>query len=633
MAKIELRQTSDGKQVWYAYSNYWPSVPTAIKDNGAVRLAIELEAFRVALTVEEGGLGKAKHLQNIAEWIFPTFEWHRWAIRTIQALCTHRYVGLAGSGKSGKSDIMAVYGLISWMADPVNTKVFVLSTSKTDAKGRIWGHFCNRYNELERGGLKEFKNMGRECQITFKNPRVGKGDASAITLVAAGDADRDNAVERLQGQNNTNIIILADEFQDCSNSVFDAAINLKLNPNFQFICSGNAASPLDPHGLFCTPEIGWNGVTADMKEWPTLLPDGEKGMCLRFDGKDSPNFDDYEETGVNRYPYLIRVESVLQAEISMGEKDSRYWRQIRGYWPPGGMEDDVIYPVADLNKHKAMERNIQWQSTPLRAMGFDPAYTNDGDRAIAYLLELGMANRGTRDEPIIRQTIYFKEWKEIKVEDSTEDASRDYNMIEQAKKIAIGWNVLPENVAVDGSSANPIRGIIAKEWSPQVMIVNFGGAPSDMPYRKDDPRKCKDVFFNKVSELWYIGREFLINGQLAGITTAHAKEMSIRKFEMSGKKTKVESKKDMRKRTNGVSPDLCDAGFLGIHLFRERHRLIPGADRQPVGVFTKLFGPSQKVVDKPNPYEFKSLQTMQRTSSKPDSKSGSMDSILKLGRR
>jgi hypothetical protein len=620
-----------GKPIYRAYGQLWPSVPV-IKDDRAVKLAIELEAFRVGLSVEQGGKGKYLHFRTICEWQFPSFDWHRWAVRTAKALCSYKYVGLAGSGKSGKSDIMALWGLVSWEADPKNTKVFVLSTNKTDARGRIWGHFCNRFNEMDKGGIEGFKNVGRDCIITFKDPKRGKGDASSISLVAAGDADRDNAVERLQGQNNENIIILADEFQDCSFSVFDAACNLKLNPNFQFVCSGNAASQLDPHGQFCTPKIGWDSVNADMREWETLLPDGEEGICLRFDGRDSPNYDEFDRTGENKYPYLIRVESVEHAETHWGKKDSKYWRQIRGYWPPGGLDAGIIYPVADLIKHNAMSSKIVWQGVPVDIMGADPSYTNGGDRFICYHLQYGVANRGTAEAPHLIPTIHFKEWVELKLDDSTPNSSRDYNMVRKMRDQAEEWGCEPENCAVDGSSANPIRGIIAREWSDKVLILNFGGSPSDLPYKKDDPRPCKEVFDRKVSELCYIGREFLLNNQLSGIGVEHAKELSMRRYEEVGRKTRVETKSELKERTKGISPDISDAAWCGLELLRQRHKLLPGAKFTPENSWVSLFGPAKTRVDKPPTYTFKSLQTMQRSAPR-ETNFGSLDSLNSMLRK
>lgn len=48
--------------------------------------------------------------------------------------------GVSGCASSGKSMLGAVYGLVNWMSDPINTMVLMTSTSLKESGKRIWGH-------------------------------------------------------------------------------------------------------------------------------------------------------------------------------------------------------------------------------------------------------------------------------------------------------------------------------------------------------------------------------------------------------------------------------------------------------------------------------------------------------------
>lgn len=604
---VKNPRVNEGKPCYKAYGQYWPSVPI-IKDDRAARLAIELEAFRVGLSVEDGGLGKFQHFRNICEWLFPSFTWNRWAVRAAKAMCENRYVGLTGCASSGKTTVMVLYALVCYVADMAGTLIFVVTTSKTDAETRIWAEFKKRHSEMRAGGLEVTRLRDRpQAQIIPDKPLKDVEGASMIILVAAGDKDRDNAVQKLQGSKNRNVILLADEFQDCSNSVMDATVNLRKNPNFQMVCSGNAASYFDAHGIFCTPIDGWGSITVEFASWPIKVGT-HLGICIHFDGKDSPNFDRYHELGgKNEFPHLLTVEAYNEDEETLGPKSPKYWRQARGFWTSESLDDSIIYPAPDLAKFGAMERNIVWKHTPISLMAIDPSYTNGGDKFVCYHVEFGMT---ARELPVIN----FKEYRELKVEGSDAEDSRNYKMVAKCEALAKEWGIIPSNVALDGSSKNPIGDIFRREWSPEILIVDFNGSPSDLPYIDNKiTKKAKDVFDRRVSEIWYVGRQLLENNQLAGIHPDHALEMSIRRYKEEKKKIIVETKKEMKERTGGKSPDIADAGFVAIDLLRQRHKLVAGRPGERRNSWVDLFGPAQNKVDRPPTYTFKSLHTMQRT--------------------
>ena len=95
---------------------------------------------------------------------------------------------------------------------------------------------------------------------------------------------------------------------------------------------------------------------------------------------------------------------------------------------------------------------------------------------------------------------------------------------------------------------------------------------------------------NRVSELWFVGKEFVRTRQLKGITPELAKEMTSRNYDTvkSGNlRVRVEPKQELKKRT-GYSPDLAVAAFIALELARQRHGLV--AVDPPKKQESSLFG-------------------------------------------
>jgi hypothetical protein len=113
--------------------------------------------------------------------------------------------------------------------------------------------------------------------------------------------------------------------------------------------------------------------------------------------------------------------------------------------------------------------------------------------------------------------------------------------------------------------------------------VSFAGAASERPASVSDPTKACNRYKNRVSELWWSGKELLRQNQLKGLDPETIKEMTARSY-TTHKTTKneegllfeVESKKDMKTRI-GFSPDLGDAAFVLIEVARERMGFSPAA--------------------------------------------------------
>jgi hypothetical protein len=98
-----------------------------------------------------------------------------------------------------------------------------------------------------------------------------------------------------------------------------------------------------------------------------------------------------------------------------------------------------------------------------------------------------------------------------------------------------------------------------------------------------------ELYVNRVSELWFVGKELMRTKQLYGISSDLAKEMCARNYDMvktGSLKVKIESKPEFKARF-GLSPDLADAAFLALDCARQRLGMV--AIDPPKGVDGKGF--------------------------------------------
>jgi hypothetical protein len=569
--------------------------------NGAVvtPLRIEMDAFLLGLTPEEGGLGKATHYRNIVSTIWPTYSWHKWAELRAQAFCKvnieedaqtgNRFVrsvtGLAGGTDSGKSYDMAAMALVNWFVDPLNTMVIVVSTSKIDAKQRIWAALVKMYREAHAVGVAAGRLIESMDIIKLSDeegkaidPNVGVSDASSIMLLAAGDEYKDDAQKRLQGKKNRRIVLIIDELQDCSSSVINEALwGFKGAQELHVVGAGNPSSIFDPHGKFCEPIKGWMSVDEETPNWKIKVA-GIEGLALRFDSeKDNPNQQSFDKGKGLRYPFLPKPNDVAVAKKELGELNPQYWRKFRGFWPPADADDCTVVSDILLARHGALDKPI-WDGTPKDIAGIDPSYTEGGDRFVFTHMKWGKLISGKWAIALEKQYVLNRR------AGSQEDFQ--YEMIQQIHDLSIKLGIPNQWMGVDASAGGIFWSIGERELLRGWHAVSFAGAASDLPVSAQyalrneatgKPQVGKELFHNMSSELCFVSRYFLECEQLKGITPDLAWEMTQRKYVRRTRKIIIESKTDMKKRI-GKSPDLFDSFSVGLFVARKVFGAMAGSE-------------------------------------------------------
>jgi len=525
-------------------------------------LSIELSCFCNNRTETTGGLGRYQHFRNAVDllWNVPDsskkFEWHPWAELMAQKACEHPYLGIAGCASSGKSEFAAVWALVNWLAAPTETMVLVTSTSLKDSRKRIWGAISDYFRA--RPGLpgKLVDSMGI-IRFQDKSSNLKMSDRCGISLIAGEKKYEREAVGKLVGFKNHHVLVVADEHPELSPAINEACFgNLSQNPIFEFMGLGNPSSHYDAFGSFCKPKAGWSSVGPSDEEW-----ESEKGYVIRLDGLKSPNI----LAGKTKYPYLLTEERLAIAEADLGVNSAAFWRMIRGWWSPTGISD-CIYSEADIISYSG-DSMVTWAEPPDNVAAMDPAFTNGGDRSIAYKGRFGLNSD--------KKKVLQFDFHEIIAEDTTnKSVPRTHQVARKFIEFCRKHNVSPRRAAIDATGAGgPLADVLCQEWKTNDFLrVSFGGKASSHISSNFDKKPAHEKYANRMSEIWYAGRELLRSGQLKGIKPQLAGELCSRLYttdKTAGNRIRVEPKQLMKDRV-GASPDLADAALMLIVVCRER---------------------------------------------------------------
>lgn len=484
---------------------------------------------------------------------------HPWATEMIQAVIANKYVSIGGAANSGKSHTMAAWGILNWMADPQNTLILLTSTTLREARKRIWGSVISLLAVIDNFPLKIRDSIGNVAYLTEQGTLI---ERAGLSLIAAEKSKTREAVGKFIGIKQKRVFLICDELSELSEAILQAGLsNLSKNPEFHLIGMSNPNSRFDAFGAWSQPADGWSSVNHEIDDtWITKWG----GTYVRFDGERSPNI----LAGEVKFPWLPTEEKISEDRDLLGENSRGYMRMVRAVFFDSD-ETDAIYTESELSNSGSMS-HASWVGEPVAIAGLDPAFTNGGDRTILYTGLIGYDTNG-------QFVCQFEEAVHLIDDATNKSLPRTYQIVRQVKDICIKRKIAPENIAVDATGAGaPFCDVLAGEWSDQFLRVSFGGKASEKKVSVNSKNVGRDTYMNRVSELWWVGKELIRTKQLYGISGELAKEMTSRKYEMvkSGSlRVKIEPKVEFKSRF-GSSPDLADAAFLCLDLARQRHNLV-----------------------------------------------------------
>lgn len=524
--------------------------------NNTKDATIELAALAYGPTED-----RFQHIQSAIDLLWnkrfkDSYMWNDWTELMMRKFCENNYTAVTGSAASWKTTTAGLYALCKWFSSPADTAVILTSTTLDGLRRRIWKEVTRYYRmEPAMGNLIQSRNC-----IQFTK---GSDDAG-IFGIAVDKGDIDKAIGKIIGFHARNILVVVDEMQYTSEAIVEACVNLEAGAEtFQFVGLGNADDQLDPHGRMCEPENGWDSITPERDTWKT-----KRGVCIHLDALDSPNV----KAGKDLYPGLVRQRDIDNTIRDYGADSPQFWQMRRGFWPPEGISRTVL-SAPMIAKFKARDKAV-WVDNFVMGAALDPAFEGS-DRCILRFGKCGLIDVGQKEEHIepfqgekntSLMALSLGEIIQIKVQLSIPEPIH-YQIVRIVREACLERGVGPQMFALDSTGeGGGLASIFHREWSPEIMCIEFGGRPSRKPVSNTNPKRADEEYYLRVTELWYQFRLLVQNGQIRDLDNETAAELCQRKIRMRGPLIQVEPKAEMKERTK-KSPDLADATVCLSELF------------------------------------------------------------------
>jgi hypothetical protein len=486
--------------------------------------------------------------------------WNDWNELALWAWTNYDEIGVTGCAAAGKTFTFTLLSLVEYLAKPMMTRVALTSTTVPSLRGRIWSEMMRFVRPCV--PLFGLNVVDSQTKIQFQ-----KGDdRSSVIALAVDSGAVEQAVGKLQGVHLPRMVIMVDEAAQTNPAVFSARANLQVGTDFyHFIAIANASSMFDSHGLFCEPKMGWGSIGDGDEHWET-----KSGICVRFDGLKSPNV----KAGRLIYPYLFGQDNIDTIKKVFGEGSLEWSSYVRGMWARGGLRNTLI-DSSLIEAGKARD-TIVWEGGDLITIAaLDPAFTMDGDDCILRFAKIGMSADGS-------VVMNLTDTVRLNLIDDP-NMPIFYQVADKTIEELINRKIKPEHFAIDATGAGAgIADIMSQRWQLGFHRVSFGGAATDDPISVDDARPAKQIYANRVSQLWGTIKVLIMSQSIRGLDDQTARELCARIYTLKNERTLLESKKELKKRTKGNSPDRADALALLCEVFTKQYGLLNASGRSGV---------------------------------------------------
>lgn len=519
------------------------------------------------------GQGRFQHTVQLTDMFMPKMiEWHDWSKDVVRISGENDLVGITGCGTSGKSTGVAVDSFWYWACAPLETAVIFVSTTLDSSKKRIWKEFSRLYSGFARNTNFKEATMGsspRPYVSPYRSDSPTKRDEAHGVYVSAlqKKSDTDEEMEFIKGFHPRRIRIVADEMdslREHGKALWDVFVDNLASGTREasFVALGNDPSLFNQLGELMQRVQGQPLNQSD-KEWTSV-----HGLaCLRLDAWDSPNIRDN-----NKWTGIIRQEDIDRIVGRKGENSPGAWIMLRGLHPPEGAESTVL-SEAMFVRFRCRE-GVTWANDFISCAALDPAY--GGDNCCIRRFDYGLDVRGvekpegTLNFAMGKLRVFWHPPVYLKIDAGNRDTPEEYQVAKQTMEFCKTHGIAPENFIGDATgTTGGCMAILRREWSPRVNECHFGGLASDMPISDEDPRKASEEYDRRVTEIWFSFREFVQADMMRGVDNKTAAQFCSRHFEIRNRKTRLETKEEMKNR--GLpSPDEGDCTGAGVELLRRK---------------------------------------------------------------
>lgn len=521
------------------------------------------------------GNGLEFHYKALMSLLWPSVVWHKWNTLILKEYFEHRTIVVIGSASSGKSHTAAMCVLADYFCFPSSTTILCCSTTLEALENRVWGEIKSLFRAAKHlwptlpGNLIE----SRKRIVTDENSSGdGRDFRNGLMAVPCKRGGEFAGISDFIGIKNKRLRLLGDELAILPKLFVDAVSNLDKNTDFKFIGLGNPKDTTDALGVMAEPAAhlgGWEGgidQKPGTKTWETRR---QNGICIQLPGTDSPNLD-----GKLGIPLITQEQ--IDRDISFYGKDSLWFTMMDEGKMPRGQGSRRVLTRQLCMKHRALEAPVWLNSARTKVAGLDAAYRGvGGDRCVFVEIEFGV--EATSPDPaaiianVVNQSTPSRNQRQIMALTDVQLVPINVNLaairITDSEDQIVQWvmnecknrGIPPNHFFFDAGMRTSLVSSFARLWSPDVVPIDFGGAPTERPVSSQLDKKCSEYYSKFVTELWYSIRLIIEAEQFRGLTEEVMAEGCMREYGMvAGNKIEVESKKEMKKKT-GRSPDLMDA--------------------------------------------------------------------------
>lgn len=468
-----------------------------------------------------------------------------------------------GCGAGGKSYGVAVWLLLDWLRDPLNTCVKVISTTREHALRNVFAHIKN---------LHEHALLPLPGERKAHSIQASKDEKQGIHLVAIPQGE--TGAGRLQGFHPsprveahptfgtlTRVRAILDEAEEVPFGIWPDIDNMLITKydaeHVKIICATNPRDKLSPLGLRCEPEDGWTDDIYENGEcWISKL-----GWCvIRLDGAKCENVVENR----NVFPGLLTREG-YNRYVLLGTESGEYSTMGRGMFPKHGASWSAI-PEDLVSSNLGM---FEFVTMPTYCASVDLAFEG-GDLAVMTVGKWGRARVNGKIRDALQAESQFDIPKKLKSMEMAE------YIMDTCKKL----HILPHWLVVDRTgNGTGVHDILTTKFGEAVMGVHYSEAATNKRVMLDDTQVASDLYSGIVTELFFATRKFFEFGYLR-IAPSIKKEklipqLSGRKYRLGAAQTvRIESKKEYIARGN-KSPDYADSLTMLVHLVRMRGDMKP----------------------------------------------------------
>lgn len=496
---------------------------------------------------------------------------------------------IMGAASCSKSYGIGVRIFLEWIRDPQWTSVIVIGPKEDHLERNLFSHLVRLHSNAtlpmpgEIGEL--FIGISRRDQVSsILGQVVPKGNTKkAGTIQGAKTVQRMHAHPIFGPQ--SRLFIFVDEIENVPGGLWNDIDNVLSNmqekgAGFKIFGAFNPTNQHAEVGKRAEPPFGWSEFDLDKHyRWKSI-----RGWdVLRLDGEQCENV----VAGKVIFPGLqTRFGLDTIARNAGGKETAGYYSMGRGAYPPSGVSLSIIPP----GMIPRMRGEYIWYDTPQPVGSCDIALEG-GDAAIFTLGRFGKAT-GVKRPPSLQHpqghTEMFKDrmgsvvprWGLQIDQQITFPKGDTVAMKDEIVKLAKRAGVRPHFLCLDHTGhGRGVADLIKYEWSQAIHAVNYSDGASKEKVMQEDTQTCDVRFERMCSELWFAMRSWFEFGyvminpsmDISNVTP----QLTQRNFRPSGKKDRVETKKDYMTRTGQSSPNEADSFSLIVHAARKGSGLIP----------------------------------------------------------